>query len=625
MNLRGKLVVYFSLLILAVLIVYGVSAYQISFDSAQAKETRLLESMVRHEATTFEKYYRKHGSLDEVIRHLDEYDADNHVWLLIDAGYSVLYPTQITPIFSGDMLRFPIKKLMKSDATSGFLEVGGQSYSWAVSELGDLGYRIFHVYKSDNSSQEPFAGLASRLFVAALLVLWVGVWIALVMSTAFSRRIGQQRQQLEYQATHDLVTGLPNRAYLSRKMERVINKGDTGCIAVIMLDIDRFGEINDTLGHAFGDEMLRYMGERLADGFWSRDAVARIGADEFVLMMPMKSKADADVVLEKIGKVLSAPLEIQGICLKPGFSMGMAVYPEDGQDLAILLKHAQIAMFSAKSSGSRYACYDADKDPGSVERLVLIGELLHAIERQELLLYFQPMVDAHSKELVAAEALIRWMNARRGVISPEGFIGLAEQGSVIKDITFWVLDNALRECAAWRDRGLEIKMAVNLSSRLLIDVELVAQVEQLLQKHGVNPRQLILEITEAAIMIDPERVAEIMRRLHEKGVQLSIDDFGTGYISISQLQQLPVHEVKIDKSFVINMLNDDGDAVIVDAIINLAHTMGCVVVAEGVETEAAMHALEAKGCDVIQGFYLGKPMPATEFEAAVAHLDRIRG
>lgn len=617
MQLRAKLLFYYVSLIIITLLVFGISAYRIAYTSTQEKEKALLESMTHLHARLIADEYGKNGAFEHILQHMEKTASADHVWMLIDEEYSVVYPEQITPIFSGDMLRFPLKKLLKGQETNGILSIGDHDYLWALVPLGNLNYKLLHVYRSSYSVLGKFASLASRLTITAVIIIWVAVWIALLIATAITRKIVAQKQELEYQATHDVVTGLPNMVYLGRKIERAMRKGASDFIAIIIVDMDRFREINNTLGHNVGDELLKKLGDKLTSEFWSGDAIARIGGDEFAMMLPMTARSDADTVVKKLQEVMSKPLEIGDMHLEINVSMGVAIYPDDGEDISTLVKHAEVAMFNAKDTGAICEYYDADKDPHSVDKLMLIGEMLHAVENNELLLYYQPKIDIDSNSMSGVEVLLRWMNPARGMIPPGTFIGLAEQGSYIKDITCWVLENAIRQCSVWRKSGLALTVSVNLSVRLLIDAEIVGKVRYFLDMHGVDPGQLVLEITETAIMLDPLRAAEAINDLSEMGVGLSIDDFGTGYTSISQLRTLPVDEVKIDKSFVIDMVKNRSDAEIAQSIIDLAHNMGHRVVAEGVETEQILQELKQRGCDVAQGFYFGKPMPARELESQI--------
>ncbi|TNF37276.1 MAG: bifunctional diguanylate cyclase/phosphodiesterase, partial [Gammaproteobacteria bacterium] len=397
-------------------------------------------------------------------------------------------------------------------------------------------------------------------------------------------------------------------SYLTSKINQFITARATSSLVIIIIGIDRFREINDTLGHDFGDLLLKEFGTRLKNEFWSNDTIARFGSDQYALLLPLSDQSHLDTVIQKIDKILKTPFMIQDIHIVTNVSIGISIYPEHGQTAATLLKCAEVAMYNAKKSGAFHKCYEPDKDPNSVERLQLMTELNYAIERNELTLHYQPKIDIERGDIISCEALLRWTN-NNGMIPPDIFIPLAEQGSIIKNLTEWVLEEAVKQCANWHKSGHKISIAVNLSARLLIESDILKLVRNTLYRHQLPAEFLILEITESAIMIDPARAHEMMKTFQQMGVRLSIDDFGTGYTSISHMRDLPVSEIKIDKSFVLNMLNNPSDAVLVKLIIDMAHGMKHLVVAEGIEDQATLDALNRMGCDIAQGYFLGRPMP----------------
>ena len=433
----------------------------------------------------------------------------------------------------------------------------------------------------------------------------------------------QRRQQasMEYLALHDALTGLANRTLFHDRLGQALRAGarDHRSLSVLMIDIDRFKDINDTLGHAIGDEVLRDVALRLTRAMRDSDTVARFGGDEFMVLAPNMSSTDVSVVIKKIIDAFELPVTVEGHQLRVQVTVGAVVFPEDGRDPDVLLRRADVALYAAKSAGVRYASYDARKDRNDPERLALIGALRRAIDEDELVLHYQPKVDLRTGRVVGAEALVRWQHPTLGLLYPDRFISLAESCGLIAPLTYRVLDAALRQQKAWRMAGLDVAVAVNLSVRSLQDDELVDRVARMLNEQRVPAHKLDLEITESVIMSEPERVALILQRLDAMGLGLSIDDFGTGYSSLAYLQKLPVDEIKIDKSFVIDMAQGEGDAVIVRSIIDLGHNLGLRVVAEGVESEALWQRLADLGCDVAQGYHLSRPLaPEAFFEWARA-------
>jgi len=435
------------------------------------------------------------------------------------------------------------------------------------------------------------------------------------------------QQALEHQALHDPLTGLPNRTLLFDRLEAAVRTADRrrAAVALLLIDLDRFKEINDTFGHHFGDVLLQELGPRLRDLLRKSDtlarlageeghdvAVARLGGDEFAVLLPDTSRTGASSVAERILKTFEQPFAIEGQSLDIGASVGIVVYPDHGADAEVLLQHADVAMYDAKRAGGGYSIYESEKDPYTRSRIRLIGDLRRAIEQDELLLYYQPKADLDSGRIIGAEALIRWKHPKEGFIPPIQIVELAEHTGLIKPLSAWVFGSAIRQCRAWQDAGLDVPVAVNLSVRSLHDQQLVDVITSLLRAWNVSPSRLAVEITESTVMADPERALGIVSRLHAMGISISIDDFGTGYSSLAYLKHLPVTEVKIDKSFVLNMLQDDNDFRIVRGTTSLAHDLGLMTVAEGIETQEVWNRLCELGCDFAQGYFLSRPLPVAD-------------
>jgi diguanylate cyclase (GGDEF)-like protein len=379
------------------------------------------------------------------------------------------------------------------------------------------------------------------------------------------------------------------------------------------MDLDRFKEVNDTLGHNSGDVLLQELAARLQGTLRESDTIARLSGDEFGILLPRVSGVPAVVdVAQRIRDVLKEPFVLQDLPLAVEASVGAALYPEDGEDVDTLIQRADVAMYLAKGANSDFELYDPRADEYDPNRLVLVGELHRAIAEKELLIYFQPKAELRTGDVKGAEALVRWRHPQRGLLPPDEFIPLAQHTGLVRPLTLYVLDEALRQCAIWRLDGLDLRVAVNVAMRNLLDMQFPDDVTDLLSQWGIAPDRLELEITESAIMADPFRVRNVLTRLSEMGVRLSIDDFGTGYSSLAYLKRLPVRELKIDKSFVMNMTEDENDAVIVRSTIDLGRNLGLEVVAEGVQSGEIWRELDRYGCDVAQGFYLSGPLPGEE-------------
>lgn len=421
--------------------------------------------------------------------------------------------------------------------------------------------------------------------------------------------------RVDFLANHDSLTQLPNRTCLYHFIEKQMVSVPSGqSLALLLIDLDRFKEINDTLGHSFGDHLLRKIGDRLSQLFAGSNAlIARLGGDEFAICLPVvEHKDEAMSVANAVFRSIASMGEIDGIALAVSASIGVSLYPQQAPDLSTLMRFADVAMYYAKSHYKGVALYDGDIDPHSQQRLELMGALGRAIQAQQLVLYFQPKINLNDNQIYAFEALVRWQHPELGLIPPSEFIPLAEMSSLIYPLTRWVLENSISQCQAWRRMGYSLGVAVNLSVRNLMDERIVGDLRKMLVLYNLPADALELEITESMIMHDPERALDVLEQLADLGITLSIDDFGTGYSSLAYLKRLPVRTLKIDYSFVCGMLQDKQDQIIVHSTINLAHNLGLYVVAEGVESAEVWAELKQLGCDAAQGFFLGVPMPAAD-------------
>jgi len=430
-----------------------------------------------------------------------------------------------------------------------------------------------------------------------------------------TRELASVNQELEHQALHDSLTGLPNRLLLQDRLRQALltAQRENHQLALLITDLNRFKEINDTLGHHYGDLVLQQVSTRMRDALRGSDTIARLGGDEFAVLLPIvESEQDAVNAAHKLISAIDKPIALEDQDFHVGMSVGIALYPGHGADGSTLMRHADIAMYVAKRSTSDFAIYDPIEDQHSVSRLTMAVDLRHAIENNQLMLHYQPKIDLKKGRVTGVEALARWNHPQRGLIFPGEFIPLAEHTGLIRPLTYFALDEGLHQIHLWQKIGLILKLAVNLSAHHLQDDQLVAKVASSLKKWGVSPELLQLEITESAIMDNPLLAMDTLTRLHAMGVGLSIDDFGTGYSSLVYLKQLPVDEIKIDKSFVLNMLENNEDLVIVRSTIDLAHNMGRQVVAEGVEKEGVLNKLMELGCDMAQGYYISRPIAAAD-------------
>ncbi len=534
--------------------------------------------------------------------------------VIVDSRYSVLKSPELdTP----DNAAYP--QLMGNTATDGLLTRDGTRAA-------------FHKVRVDQHNANDWYIVTSAPTVANGL--WAGVGfgtISLLASAVLLLVLGSMslrthQRHLRMAATSDSLTGLPNRNLLlevaSEKLEQATRSGSG--VALMLLDLDRFKEINDTLGHQWGDELLQAIGPRIQPAIRAGDMVARLGGDEFVILLADVAAAEvAQRIAERIVGLLEQPFQLGELACGIEASIGIAIGPRDGADVHTLMQHADVAMYVAKQNRFGVTVYDPVLDLHNPRKLSMLGELRVAIEQHQLVLHYQPKTPLNGDEHRGVEALVRWQHPERGLIPPDEFIPLAEHTALIQPLTTYVLDEALAQCRRWLDGGNAIAVAVNVSARSLHDASFFDQVCGQLLAHGVPPELLELEITESAIMADPKGARELLLRFHELGVRLAIDDFGTGYSSLAYLKTLPVHALKIDRSFVRGLHHEHSDAVIVQSVIDLGRNLGLAVVAEGVEDAGTVAYLSQAGCTTGQGWFWSKAVPADELAQWITSPDDV--
>jgi diguanylate cyclase (GGDEF)-like protein len=426
-------------------------------------------------------------------------------------------------------------------------------------------------------------------------------------------RLHDQVLAREHEAMHDALTDLPNRALLAIGLQQALAQDPGQCVSVLLLDLDGFKEINDTLGHQTGDLVLREVADRLRTTVGDRGLVARLGGDEFAVVLPETGDAHGGLVVAgQIKSAIQAPIELSSLTLEVGASIGVVTSQDHGHEPSTLLQRADIAMYSAKRGRTGVELYDPALDWHSERRLRLAVELRTALTAHQLDVFYQPIARALDGQVVSAEALARWNHPELGPIGPDEFIPIAERTGLIHELTYYVLDQALAQVRAWNAAGLDLSVAVNLSLQVLRDVQWPKKVAELLSQHCVPARQLSFEITESSTFTDPDHVITLLQQIADTGVSFAIDDFGTGYSSLAYLPKLPIGTIKIDKSFVMSMSTDPSAATIVRSVVDLARNLDLVIVAEGVEDQRTLDLLQGMDAHLVQGYYLSRPIPGIE-------------
>jgi len=534
--------------------------------------------------------------------------------LLIQKDGELLYRSGEAE-FAYDVLLERLKEV-SADHHS-LIELSDKQYYWAVSPLPDVQYELVMLEPASTADSDIASTLKLRLVTSGFVILWVAVWIGLILSSKISRELDKKNLQLQHLALHDTLTGLPNRTLLNDRIERILfdAKRHQQSFALFLIDLDRFKEINDTLGHHFGDKLLKVVSVRLKESVRLNDSIARLGGDEFAVLLPHTDYKGAELCANRILYAMSKPFVIDNITTESKASIGISIFPEHAQEADELMKYADIAMYQAKQSQSGFALYDPEQNKHSVRRLRLMSDLRDAVKNQNIHLAYQPVVDTTSQDLAYVEALARWDHPELGGIPPDEFISMAEQMGLINVLTMQILDQSLKDLARWNKQGYDFGVSVNLSVYSVQNLSLPDDIQALLQMHGVAAEKVQLEITETALMQDLARAGKVLSALSELGVQLAIDDFGTGFSSLNYLKKLPVDALKIDRSFISDMCTDQTDRAVVKTVIELGHNLDCQVVAEGVEDQSTLDLLDQMSVDKLQGYFISKPIGKYDLEA----------
>lgn len=489
---------------------------------------------------------------------------------------------------------------------------------FAASGPPEGAFEIYLSYRPIASAIAHDKRTIALLVAIGLILLWLVLYRIVVQA---SRRLRRQARENYRLAHYDALTGLPNRTLFIEHVAQTVRRESArpGTVAVLLIDIDRFTEINDTLGHSGGDRVLCEVSRRLCDVFAAGAELARVGADEFaILCRDTRGEAGARGAAEAVQSSLEPPVVVDGVAINVEASIGIAVMDEHADGPELLLQRVDTALARARSRSSRVHVHSPACDYFDANRLILLGQVRGALEREEFVVHYQPKVDVQRGRITGVEALVRWQHPERGLLGPHEFIPQIEPTALVGPFTLYVIERALAQLLAWRRRGIDLELSVNLSARNLLDPELPQQVAELLRRHGIPAARLTVEVTESAALVDPERAVSALQALRDGGVGVSIDDFGTGNASIEYLATLPASELKIDRSFITGMLEDARAEAIVRSTIDLARNLGLTVVAEGIETEAVMAHLAGLGAQTGQGYFISRPLPAAELTEQLA-------
>ena len=591
-------------------LVFGFMAYRQITESRGDQLTIFLQYLNREVAV----HLTLPGNADVSAIYLEElrkrFSTPDSV-LLVQKNKKIEYAAGDVPEDLPELMK-QLQQAYNEKDRHGLIEVKGTSYYWAVSDLPDPEYQLIMLEPAGDEEARIVSTLRNRLLSSGFIILWFAVWISLILGSKISRRLEEQNEMLEHQALHDSLTGLPNRLLLHDRINQVLLQSERQqkFFALFLMDLNHFKEVNDTLGHQYGDELLKMVSQRLQFAIREQDTIARLGGDEFAVLMPDTDLPGAELCARRMMKAMEAPFNINDVATESKASIGISLYPDHGAAAETLMQYADVAMYQAKRSHSGYAIYNPSQNRHTVRRLKLMNDIRDAIENNVITAFYQPLVNYDKHKVEGVEVLSRWHHPELGNIYPDEFIPLVEQVGLIRTLSMQILRQALKDCQLWIARGMHLKISVNMSAQCLQDLRLPEEINSILQMYDTKPDIIQFEITESALMHDLSRARKILDVLNEIGFGLAIDDFGTGFSSMAYLKELPVDTLKIDKSFIDDLIESQSDRAIVKSVIELGHNLRCQVVAEGVETQQALELLDDMGVDLIQGYVFSPALSA---------------
>jgi len=613
MNVRRRLIGGFVGIAAFVLILFAFVTYRAVLNLDSSENIKMLKGLSQSAAHSFAATALPLNKTD--INRAFPFAKDlQTAAIIVTEQKEVISNTSISNYLGSEISNKEILQFTTSGRDNGQHRTGEGAFHWVIAPIESHNAYFLLLQRDLSKISEYPKKLGGRLFITAFIIIWLAIWAALLIANRIVKRLDEQNSALIHQALHDDLTGLPNRRQLFDHLHHHIDNSPNTSFSLLVIDINNFKEINDTLGHSAGDKLLIKLGQRLAKTVVSAELIARLGGDEFAIVVPDNATINIKKYVQEIQHCLQIPNDINGLDMITSASIGCGNYPNHSKDVQTLIQRAEIAMYRAKQEHASYLIYDPEFDPHNVRRLTLMADMRNSIKNNQLSMFYQAKIDMRTDKITCVESLVRWQHPEHGLVAPDDFIAFVEQSDFVTEFTLFTIDKALAQCHTWSESGLKIDVAVNLSANTLHDQQLVANIQHLLVKNKVSARRLKLEVTESAIMSDPEQALKTLHAIADMDITLSIDDFGTGHSSMVYLKRLPASELKIDKAFVMEMLNNENDRMIVDSIIQLAHNLNYTVVAEGVEDTETYQHLKNNGCDTAQGYHISRPLPAPEFE-----------
>jgi len=612
-TLRQQLFIAFLGIAFAIVAVFGMMSHFIATEYAAESEIHMLQSFVQEKAERLATELESTPSINHSQFFKQQASYLKLPLVLIDKQSRLVSSSHLAKNFNKEKIEDYFSSL-PSNKTGGIFTLDDTKQMWRLSPVPNTNYRLI-LFHSEDKDVSFFKALGFKLFIAAFVITWISAWSSAVLANIISRKLDEQNAVLEHMGLHDQLTDLPNRHLIYKRLEHAIRYAEYARkpLALFLFELNNLKDINDTLGHTSGDELLTQIGPRLQVLLSENDTIARLDGGEFAVLVPGLEAEQTPQLAYKIQQVLDNPFPIEDMSIKTCACIGASIFPDHGDSPQELFRQADVAMSHSKLNNNEFFLYDRENDPNSIEQLTLMSELNDAILNNDLQLFYQPKIDLRQNTIIGVEALLRWFHPVHGLIPPDEFIPKAEQTAMIKPLTKWVIETATQQWAKWNTQGSPLQIAINVSQRSLYDRDLIHFIAEALQEIKLSQCCLDIEITETAVMAHPAQSLATLRLLSKMGIHLSIDDFGTGFTSLSYLKELPVNELKIDKSFIINMASDNTDIMIVRSIIELAHSLGRTVVAEGVENEDVLSLLRALNCDFVQGYHYAKPMSVDDF------------